>query len=51
MSGSFDQVFQYVDGRHATHERTVVQAPSAGTWWVVIEAIPGRYLRYEITPI
>ncbi len=43
--------FHYVDGRHATHSPTVVHAPTAGTWWVVIEAIPGRRLHYGITPV
>ena len=40
--------FHYVDGGHATHSPILVRVPRAGTWWIVIEGIPGRRVNYEI---
>lgn len=43
--------FRYVDGGRAVRSPAVVRVPSAGTWWVVVEAIPGRTLNFSISPI
>jgi hypothetical protein len=43
--------FRYVDGGLATRTPAVVRVPHAGTWYIVVEAVPGRAISYEITPI